>query len=62
LATTGLLAALAGSLLAAAPARAEDWPQWRGPHRDGVWRETGILEALPPDGLKVRWRSAYRRR
>src|SRR5687768_8305301 len=36
--------------------RAEDWPQWRGPNRDGVWTETGILEVFPPDGLKVRWR------
>ena len=24
--------------------RADDWPQWRGPKRDGVWRETGIVE------------------
>jgi outer membrane protein assembly factor BamB len=36
--------------------RADDWPQWRGPGRDGVWRETGILESFPPEGLKVRWR------
>ena len=35
---------------------AEDWPQWRGPHRDGVWRETNILESIPPGGLKVLWR------
>ena len=27
-------------------ARADDWPQWRGPQRDGVWRETGILAAF----------------
>ena len=27
--------------------RADDWPQWRGPTRDGVWRETGIAEILP---------------
>ena len=24
--------------------RGEDWPQWRGTKRDGVWRETGIVE------------------
>jgi hypothetical protein len=35
---------------------AEDWPQWRGPNRDGVWTETGVLRRFPDDGLKVRWR------
>ncbi|HEY2249699.1 MAG TPA: PQQ-binding-like beta-propeller repeat protein, partial [Planctomycetaceae bacterium] len=39
-------------------ARAEDWPQWRGPGRDAVWRAAGILNTLPPDGLKVSWRAA----
>lgn len=37
--------------------RAEDWPQWRGPMRDGVWREDGILEKFPADGLKIAWRA-----
>ena len=36
--------------------RSDDWPQWGGPQRDGIWRETGILDAFPADGLKVRWR------
>lgn len=36
--------------------RADDWPQWLGPQRDGVWRETGILEKFPEGGPKVRWR------
>jgi outer membrane protein assembly factor BamB len=36
--------------------RADDWPQWRGPNRDGVYSETGLLESFPADGLKVRWR------
>src|SRR5262249_60747291 len=35
--------------------RADDWPQWLGPRRDGVWRETGILEKFPEKGPKVRW-------
>jgi len=25
---------------------ADDWPQWLGPKRDGVWRETGIVELV----------------
>lgn len=33
-----------------------DWPQWRGPHRDGVWPEAGVPERLPEAGLKARWR------
>ncbi|MHC4329606.1 MAG: outer membrane protein assembly factor BamB family protein, partial [Planctomycetota bacterium] len=33
---------------------AADWPQWRGPGRDGVWREQGIVRNL--EGLSVLWR------
>jgi len=41
----------------AATLSADDWPQWRGPLRDGVWRETGIVERFDPKGLEIRWRS-----
>lgn len=50
-----LLALLFGT---AAEAAADDWPQWRGPQRDGVWRETGILDKFPADGPRVAWRVA----
>ncbi|MBI4623431.1 MAG: PQQ-like beta-propeller repeat protein, partial [Verrucomicrobia bacterium] len=43
------------TLLPLPPARADDWPQWRGPGRDGVWRETGIMEAFATAELKPRW-------
>jgi outer membrane protein assembly factor BamB len=36
---------------------ADDWPQWLGPQRDGVWRETGIIENFPAAGPKIRWRA-----
>ncbi len=39
-------------------ARAEDWPQWLGPTRDGVWTEQGVLKTFAPGGLKIRWRTA----
>ena len=44
-------------LLAPAAVLADDWPQWLGPQRDGVWRETGILERFPEGGPTVRWRT-----
>src|SRR5436305_7087794 len=48
---------IVGGLLAVtAAARADDWPQWAGPRRDGIWRETGIIERFPPGGPKVEWR------
>jgi outer membrane protein assembly factor BamB len=50
-----LTAALA--LLLSPAMSAEDWPQFRGPNRDGVWNETGILQTFPAEGLKVRWRA-----
>jgi outer membrane protein assembly factor BamB len=36
--------------------RADDWPQWLGPNRDGVWRETGLVDRFPAGGPKVMWR------
>ena len=37
------------------PAAADDWPQWRGPGRDGVWREEGIVESFSIDRLEILW-------
>ncbi len=37
------------------PAQGDDWPQWLGPHRDGLWRETGIVDGIPAGGLVLRW-------
>src|SRR5215472_12362875 len=47
---------LAGGLLALAlPARADDWPQWRGPDRLGVAKEKGLLKKWPKEGPKLLW-------
>jgi len=34
---------------------AEDWPQYLGPKREGVWREAGIVDTLPKEP-KYLWR------
>src|SRR5687767_12012971 len=36
---------------------ADAWPQWMGPLRDGVWRESGIVRKFPAGGPKVVWRT-----
>ena len=38
-------------------ASADEWPQWMGPNRDNIWRETGILARFPEGGPKVLWRA-----
>jgi outer membrane protein assembly factor BamB len=48
----GLIFFVDGSVL-----HADDWPQWFGPKRDGVWREDGILEKFPKDGPKQLWKT-----
>jgi outer membrane protein assembly factor BamB len=35
---------------------ADDWPQWRGPTRDGVWHETGVVGRFDSSELTPRWR------
>ncbi|QOV90249.1 PQQ-binding-like beta-propeller repeat protein [Humisphaera borealis] len=45
------------SALLAPAALAADWPQWRGPNRDGISAEAGLLKAWPADGPKQVWRT-----
>jgi outer membrane protein assembly factor BamB len=33
-----------------------DWPQWRGPRRDGVSTETGLLASWPAAGPPLAWK------
>lgn len=42
--------------LLAGQAVAEDWPAWRGPNRDGICRETGLLKEWPQEGPKLLWK------
>ena len=39
-----------------AAAIADDWPQYLGPKRDGILRETGIVDKFPAGGPTVLWR------
>jgi outer membrane protein assembly factor BamB len=34
----------------------EDWPQWRGPRRDGVSAERGLLKSWPQSGPPLAWK------
>ncbi len=47
-----LFAGLIGCTVAT---HAADWPQWRGPRRDGISQETGLLKQWPKDGPKLLW-------
>lgn len=41
-----------------AGAKSPDWPQWRGPNRDGISTETGLLSNWPSGGPKPVWTAA----
>ena len=39
---------------------ADDWEQWRGADRLGIWHEDGIIDSFPDSGLTVTWRTPLR--
>ena len=45
-------------LVSATAAVGDDWPQWRGPDRTGVSKETGLLKDWPKEGPKLLWKVA----
>jgi outer membrane protein assembly factor BamB len=50
------LSAAALAAVMASVATASDWPQWRGPNRDGISKESGLLKEWPKDGPPIRWK------
>jgi outer membrane protein assembly factor BamB len=52
---TVVLFALAQQTLAQSAA---DWPQWRGPNRDGISKETGLLKQWPAEGPPLVWKAS----
>lgn len=50
-----LLVSLLVVALVSVPLAAEDWPQFRGPNRDGVSTEKGLLQSWPEGGPPLEW-------
>jgi outer membrane protein assembly factor BamB len=50
-----LSALLIQSLCPSLAATLGDWPQWRGPNRDGLSVETGLLKEWPKEGPPLLW-------
>ena len=53
-----LLFILAVATVALAQANSANWPQWRGPNRDGVSKETGLLKQWPAEGPPLLWKAS----
>ncbi len=45
--------------LAVLPAYSQDWPEWRGPARDGISSEKNLPEKWSPKGENLLWRAPY---
>ena len=45
------------AIIAAGQALSADWPCYRGPYRDGICRETGLLKEWPEEGPKLLWKT-----
>jgi outer membrane protein assembly factor BamB len=54
---TRMLLVVAACLAAGSLGLAEDWPQWRGPERTGISKETGLLKTWPKQGPALLWTS-----
>ena len=48
---------IALSLIPVANGFSNDWYQWRGPDRDGIAKETGLLDQWPEEGPAIAYRS-----
>jgi outer membrane protein assembly factor BamB len=50
-----LVAVFTAEISAQVPSGPGDWPQWRGPNRDGISSDTGLLKEWPEEGPKLVW-------
>ncbi len=51
------LAASSSQCSAQVPSKPGEWPQWRGPNRDGISTDKGLLKEWPADGPKMLWQA-----
>tara|TARA_R110002049_G_scaffold2750_2_gene21798 strand:+ start:682484 stop:683989 length:1506 start_codon:yes stop_codon:yes gene_type:complete len=51
----GLLIYLGWMLVIGTTGAHADWPQWRGPERNGYIDSVALVEQLPSDGIKPEW-------
>jgi outer membrane protein assembly factor BamB len=54
-----LVASVALSAICALPAAAGDWPEWRGPNRDGVSSETALPSRWSSVAENLAWKAPY---
>ena len=46
-------------ILLGSPAWADDWPNWRGPQRDGISTETDLPDTWSKEGENLAWKAPY---
>lgn len=56
-AANGVMGLVVVVLGVAQGARADDWPQWRGPRRNAVSAEVGLLTSWPEGGPRLVWKA-----
>jgi outer membrane protein assembly factor BamB len=54
---TMMIAAVVVFSLSEVAAQSADWPQWRGPNRDGISKDTGLLKQWPENGPPLVWKT-----
>ncbi|HSG39871.1 MAG TPA: PQQ-binding-like beta-propeller repeat protein, partial [Thermoanaerobaculia bacterium] len=56
--STAVVLLLATAAFAVAAESSPDWPQWRGPNRDAVAKESGLLTQWPEAGPPLAWKAS----
>jgi len=56
--TFALIVSCGALLCVPSQVEADDWPQWRGPNRDGKSAETGLLQEWPEEGPPLAWKAS----